>query len=106
MKICSSEKISTIPSYIKVLCYANNGSALAHLWFSASKGVKGKGLFVWPQIMRCSCVNYFYTLISFVKIVKTLMIPSEDLLIKMHEKGMFNRINFVSKEDTTRMALR
>ena len=55
--------------------------------------------------MKCSVVN-FYFLTFFAKTVKTLMIPSEDLLIKMHEHGMLNRINFISKEESARRDLR
>ena len=55
--------------------------------------------------MKWYVVN-FYFLTFFAKTVKTLMIPSEDLLVKMHEHGMFNRINFISKEESTRNDLR
>ena len=71
---------------------------------SGLKGVQVKG----PTLittMKCSFVNCYF-LTFFAKTVQTLMIPSEDLLIKMHEHGMFNRINFISKEESTRNALR
>ena len=49
---------------------------------------------------------YIVIFILFFKMVESFMIPSEDLLIKMHEQGMFNRINFISQEDTDRKDLR
>ena len=71
---------------------------------SGSEAVTVKGP---PIITTMKCyVVYFYFLTFFAKTVKTLMIPSEDLLVKMHEHGMFNRINFISKEESTRNDLR
>ena len=53
----------TVSTYIKVLCYTNYGSALGHLWFSALKGVIGKGLFCMAtnnEVLLCQLLLHTY----------------------------------------------